>query len=142
MSEQIDKFCDDLRVNMTMIDDKLRALKARAGGKTNEAENAVRQQMDSIQKKIDKSNATVKAAKAKVAEWAKALKAAAQNKIAEWKAEGDAKRLQARADMADDYAKAMSAIASSAVDEAAKAALEALLAHYDVAAAKVARAVR
>lgn len=142
MSEQIDKFCDDLRVNMTMIDDKLRALKARARGKTNEAENAVRQQMDSIQKKIDKSNATVKAAKAKVAEWAKAQKAAAQNKIAEWKAEGDAKRLQARADMADDYAKAMSAIASSAVDEAAKAALEALLAHYDVAAAKVARAVR
>ena len=142
MSEQIDKFCDDLRVNMTMIDDKLRALKARARGKTNEAENAVRQQMDSIQKKIDKSNATVKAAKAKVAEWAKAQKAAAQNKIAEWKAEGDAKRLQARADMADDCAKAMSAIASSAVDEAAKAALEALLAHYDVAAAKVARAVR
>ena len=142
MSERIDKFCDDLRVNMTMIDDKLRALKARARGKTNEAENAVRQQMDSIQKKIDKSNATVKAAKAKVAEWAKAQKAAAQNKIAEWKAEGDAKRLQARADMADDYAKAMSAIASSAVDEAAKAALEALLAHYDVAAAKVARAVR
>jgi len=142
VSEQIDKFCDDLRVNMTMIDDKLRALKARARGKTNEAENAVRQQMDSIQKKIDKSNATVKAAKAKVAEWAKAQKAAAQNKIAEWKAEGDAKRLQARADMADDYAKAMSAIASSAVDEAAKAALEALLAHYDVAAAKVARAVR
>ena len=142
MSEQIDKFCDDLRVNMTMIDDKLRALKARARGKTNEAENAVRQQMDSIQKKIDKSNATVKAAKAKVDEWAKAQKAAAQNKIAEWKAEGDAKRLQARADMADDYAKAMSAIASSAVDEAAKAALEALLAHYDVAAAKVVRAVR
>jgi len=142
VSEQIDKFCDDLRVNMTMIDDKLRALKARARGKTNEAENAVRQQMDSIQKKIDKSNATVKAAKAKVAEWAKAQKAAAQNKIAEWKAEGDAKRLQARADMADDYAKAMSAIASSAVDEAAKAALEALLAHYDVAAAKVVRAVR
>jgi hypothetical protein len=37
------------------------------------------------------------------------------------------------------YAKAMSTIASSAVDKAAKAALEALLAHYDVEVSKLKR---
>ncbi len=140
MSAQLDKFCSDLRINLKMLDDKLQALNAKARGKADQAEHAVREQMDSVQKKLDKSKTAVEAAKAKANEWAKAQKAAALNKIAEWKAKGDAKNLQARADLADDYAKAMSVIASSAVDEAANAALEALLAHYDVEAAKVSRA--
>ena len=46
-----------------------------------------------------------------------------------------------RADMADAYANAMSTVASSAVDEAAKAALEALLARFDAEASKLKRAV-
>jgi hypothetical protein len=41
--------------------------------------------------------------------------------------------------LADAYAKAMSTIASSVVDETAKAALEALLTHYDVEASKLTR---
>jgi hypothetical protein len=142
MSAQIDKFCDDLRVNMTMIDDKLKALKAKTAGKADEAEHAARQQMDSLQKKIDESHAVVVAAEAKAKEWIDAQKGAAQSKIAEWKAKGDAKSLEARADLADAYAKATSVIASSAVNKAAKAALESLVAHYDVAASKVKGAVR
>jgi hypothetical protein len=142
MSAQIEKFCSDLRVNMTMIDEKLQALKAKAAGKADEAEHAARQQMDSLQKKIDESHATVAAAEAKAKEWVEAQKSAAQSKIAEWKSKGDEKSLQARADLADTYAKGMSVIASSAVNKAAKAALESLVAHYDVAASKVARAVR
>jgi hypothetical protein len=65
---------------------------------------------------IDESNAAVEAAKVKVNEWAESQKAAAQNKIAEWKAKGDAKSLQLRADIAEGYAKAMSVIATSAVE--------------------------
>lgn len=75
----------------------------------------------------------------KINEWAESQKAAAQNKIAEWKAKGDAKSLQLRADIAEGYAKAMSVIATSAVEKAAKASLEALLAHYDVEISKLAR---
>ena len=108
MSAQLDKFCSDLRINLKMLDDKLQALNAKARGKADQAEHAVREQMDSVQKKLDKSKTAVEAAKAKANEWAKAQKAAALNKIAEWKAKGDAKNLQARADLADDYAKAMS----------------------------------
>lgn len=140
MSEQIDKFCSDLRTNMTMIESKLQALKAKAAGKADEAERTVRQEMDSIQKKIDESKAAVEAAKAKVNEWADAQKTATLSKIAEWKAKGDEKSLQVHADLADHYAKATSAIASSAVQKAAKAALEALLAHYDLAASKFKKA--
>ena len=51
MSTQIDQFCEDLRVNMTMIDDNLRAVRTKALGKADEAERAARQQMDFPPKK-------------------------------------------------------------------------------------------
>ena len=142
MSTQIDQFCEDLRVNMTMIDDNLRAVKAKALGKADEVERAVRQQIDSLQKKIDATKATIEAAKPIINNWVEAQKAAAQIKIADTKAKRDEMSLRARADMANSYANAMSVIASSAVDEAAKAALEAFLAHCDVKASKMTRAAQ
>jgi hypothetical protein len=142
VSAQVDKFCDDLHVNMTMIDDNLRAVKAKALGKADEVERTVRQQIDSLEKKIDAAKATVEATKPVITKWVEAQKAAAQIKIADAKAKRDGKSLQLRADMADEYANAMSVIASSAVDEAAKAALEAFLAHCDVKATKMTRAVQ
>ena len=93
MSTQIDQFCEDLRVNMTMIDDNLRAVKAKAVGTADEAERAARQQMDSLQKKIDAAKAAVEAAKPKINKWVEAQKTTAQSKIAEWKAKGDQKSL-------------------------------------------------
>ena len=142
MSTQVDQFCDDLRINMTMIDDNLRMVKAKALGKADEVERTVRQQIDSLQMKIDATKAAVEAAKPTISKWIEAQKAAAQIKIADIKAKGDEKSLQARAELADAYANSMSIIASSAVDEAAKAALEALLAHCDVKASKMTRAVQ
>ncbi len=141
MGTQIDAFCDDLRINLTMMSDDLRVLKAKALGKAPEVERAIRQHLDSLQKKIDGSNAAVEAAKPKVDDWIQAQKTAAQSKITEWKAKSDAKNLQLRADMADAYADAMSVIASSTVNKAAKAALEALLAQYDLDASTVVQTV-
>jgi hypothetical protein len=127
---------------MATIDDKLQALNTKIKGKADDAERAVRQQMELFQKEIDGRNAAAEAAKSKVNEWMQIQKTAALSKIAEWKAKGDAKNLQARADLADEYAAAMSVIAIAAVENAAKASLQALLAHYDAAASKLARAVR
>ena len=141
MSEQIDKFCEDLRANITMIDNNLRAVKARAEGKADEAERAARQQLEAVQKKIDAAKSAVEAAKPKINKWIDSQKTTAQSKIAEWKAKGDEKSLQLRSDMANSYANAMSVIASSAVDEAAKAALEAWLARYDVEASRLKRSI-
>lgn len=142
MASQIDRFYNDLRINMAPIEEKLQSLKGKALGKVDEAEPVIRQQIDFVQKKIAERKAAVEAARAKVKEWGEAQKATTQKKIAEWKAEADLKSLQARAKMADDYAIAMVVLASSAVDEAAKAALDALHAHYDAEAAKVKQSVR
>jgi len=139
MGTRIDAFCDDLRINLTMMSDDLRVLKAKALDKAPEVERAIRQKVYSLEKKIDEGSAAVEAAKPKVDEWIQAQKTAAQSKIAEWRAKGDAKNLQLRAKMADAYADAMSVIASSAVDKAAKAALEALLAHWDLDASTAAQ---
>lgn len=142
MGAHLEKLRDDLRADMSMIDEKIQALKAKTGGKVDEAERAIHQHLDLVQKKIDQSAAAVEAAKTKANEWAKTQNAEAKKKIAEWKAKGDAKSLQARADLADAYAKGMSAIASSAVDKAVKAELEAWLAHRDIEASKLAQHAR
>jgi len=142
MGAHLDKLRDDLRANMSMIDEKLQALKAKTGGKVDEAKQVIHQHLDSVQKKIDQSSAAVEAAKTKANEWAKTQNADAKKKIAEWKAKGDAKSLQAHADLADGYSKAMSVIAPSAVDKAVKAELEAWLAHCDIEASKLTQPVR
>jgi len=142
MGALLEKLRDDLRANMSMIDEKLQAVKAKTGGKVDEAERAIHQHLDSVKKKIDQSATAVEAAKTKANEWAKTQNAEAKKKIAEWKAKGDAKSLQAHADLADAYAKAMSVIASSAVDKAVKAELEAWLAHCDIEASKLAQGAR
>jgi chromosome segregation ATPase len=137
MGAHLEKLRDHLRANMSMIDEKIQALKTKTQGKTAEAEQAIRHHLDSVQKKIDQNAAAVEAAKTKVDEWTKTQNAEAKKKIAEWKAKGDAKSLQAHADLADAYAKAMSVIASSAVDKAVRAELEAWLAHCDIEASKL-----
>jgi hypothetical protein len=142
MATQIDQFCNDLRVSMTTIEDKFKALKGKAQEKADEAEPVIRQQIASIQKKIDESDTAVKAAKAKVKEYAEEQKAATKKKIEEWKAKSDAKSLKARAELADDYAISMAVLASAAVDKAAKAALDALLARFDASAAKPTKSAR
>ena len=91
MGAHLEKLRDDLRADMSMIDEKIQALKAKTGGKVDEAERAIHQHLDLVQKKIDQGAAAVEAAKTKANEWAKTQNAEAKKKIAEWKAKGDAK---------------------------------------------------
>jgi hypothetical protein len=57
-------------------------------------------------------------------------------KIAAWKAQRDVKKLAAHADSAEDYAVASMQLAATAVDEAGRAAVEAVVARMDADAAQ------
>jgi hypothetical protein len=63
--------------------------------------------------------------------WAQGKKAVTGDKIAEWKAGLQVKKLTARADDAESYAVAEMEIAAAAVDEAERAAIEAVVARID-----------
>ena len=57
-------------------------------------------------------------------------------KIARWKAKGEAKNLAAYANLAEDYAAASVAAASSAIDEAERAVIEAIGARLEADSGK------
>jgi hypothetical protein len=87
-----------------------------------------------MQTKIEENRLSVDAVETKFTEWAREEKATAQSRMeGQGRSEGSAGSCR----FGRCCAKAMSAFASSAVDKAAKAALEALLAHYDVEVSKL-----
>ena len=63
--------------------------------------------------------------------WVEQKKTMTQDKIVQWKEQRDAKRLGAGADLAEHYAAAAMEIAAAAVDEAERAAVEAVVARMD-----------
>jgi hypothetical protein len=63
--------------------------------------------------------------------WVEEKKTATSEKIAAWKAQHDVKKLAAYADSAEDYAVASIQLAAAAVDEAERAAVEAVVARMD-----------
>ncbi len=90
----------------------------------------VESQMDSVQQRIFERRHRVEAANASVAEWIE-KRAVFDDQDASWKDSADLSRLEARADDVEGYATAVFELAVAAADEAAQAALEALLARKD-----------
>ena len=70
-------------------------------------------------------------ARADIKKWLDDRKAATNEKVAEWKTKHEQTKLQNRAELAESYAEAAAVVASSAVDDAEQAALEAWLARKD-----------
>jgi hypothetical protein len=131
MSERIDQFCDNLRVKLTSMDNKLRALKAAIDAKSKTAEQEVRAHLDALTKRIERDRAKANSAQNEAKKWVEERKAATKEKLAEWKTKREKANLQNRADGAERYASAAALVALAAVDEAEQAALEAWLARKD-----------
>lgn len=131
MGARIDQFCEDLRQKLTIADSGLDGLKAKINGKALHVEQDVQNHLDRVHIRIEQGRAKVAAAQADITEWADQKKVATSDKIAEWKAKREVNKLQGRADKAERYAAAASAVAVAALDEAEEASLEAWLAHQD-----------
>jgi hypothetical protein len=131
MGERIDQFCENLRVKLTGIDNKMQALKQTIDSRQQTAEQAVRSHLDAVQKRIEQDQSKVTTAQADLKKWVEERKSATKEKIADWKAKGEKLKLQSRADGAERYASAAAVIAMDAVDEAEQASLEAWLARKD-----------
>lgn len=131
MGARIDQFCEDLRQKLTIVDSGLAGLREKINGEAEHVEQDVQSHLDRVHKRLDQGRAKLTAAQADVKEWADEKKAATSDKIAEWKAKRELSKLQGRADKAERYAAAASAVAVAALDEAEQAALEAWLARQD-----------
>jgi len=132
MGRNIDKFCEDLRVKLTNIDNGLGALKAKIDSNADKAEQEVRSYLDKTHARVEQEKARIAADQTQMKNWADQQKAMTREQIAAWKAKREATKLQSRAEMADRYAEAAADFAIGAVGVAEEAALEAWLARQDL----------
>jgi hypothetical protein len=87
-------------------------------------------QMDTVQQRIFDRRHAVEAANARVSSWIEKRSDFCEQ-VTSWKSHGNVSQLGMRADDAEGYAIAAFELAVAAADEAAQAALEALLARDD-----------
>jgi hypothetical protein len=131
MSEHIDRLCGDLRIKLHGIDRRLEALKGNAMATSEKSQHAVESQLDRVEQRIFDNRNVVEAANARVKAWLDGRKDGFNGNRAGWKQNRQVHLLNSRADDAEAYAVAVFDLAAAAADEAAQAALEALLARND-----------
>jgi len=140
MNERIDQFCESLHDKLTGIDDNMEMLKAKINGNEHTAEKDVRTHLDRVRQRVEQNRAKVTTARAGIKKWLDDRKAVTNEKVAEWKTKHEQTKLQNRAQLAENYAEAAAVVASSALDDAEQAALEAWLARKDADGALGAKA--
>jgi len=131
MSEHIDRLCGELRIKLHGIDRRLEALKGNAMATSEKSQHAVESHLDRVEQRIFDNRAIVETANARVKAWLDGKKAGFDAGRAGWKENRQVHLLNTRADDAEAYAGAVFELAAAAADEAAQAALEALLARND-----------
>ncbi|HEX8168637.1 MAG TPA: hypothetical protein VF601_22985 [Beijerinckiaceae bacterium] len=131
MTGRLDRICDQLRIKLHGIDRRLEALKGNAMALSEKSQGAVEGQLDRIEQRIYDSRIGVEAANARVKAWLDGKKAGFDARRDVWKKERRFLQLNSRADDAEAYAIAVFELAAAAADEAALAALQALLARND-----------
>jgi hypothetical protein len=131
MSETFDKFCSDLRTKINDAEKRLKDLRTSAKNAGQKAKDDANAHLAGLDNKAKGQRAKIEAAEAKVKAWAQEKATITSDKIAEWKAGLQLKKLTARADDAESYAVAAMEIAAAAVDEAERAAIEAVVARID-----------
>lgn len=131
MLEPVDRLCDQLRIKLHGMDRRLEALKANGSDLSDKSQDKIESQLDTLQQRIVDRRRAVEAANARVTAWAADKRPGFDAKVVEWREGRQRLRLAERADDAETYALAVFDLAIAAADEAAQAALEALLARRD-----------
>jgi hypothetical protein len=117
------------------MDRRLEALKTNGSDLSDKSQHKIESQMDSVQQRIFERRRTVEAANVRVTAWIDEKRRSFDANVVAWREERSFLKLNARADDAETYALAVFDLAIAAADEAAHAALEALLARRDATAA-------
>jgi uncharacterized protein YwgA len=131
MSEKIDQFCNNLRDKLTGVDDRIQGFKA-------SVDSANANAKADIQSKLDKTRADFEAHKRKSDEALERIKANIEEKknetkanIEEWKHSRETKKLEKRAQRAENYAADLAWLAMVSVEEAEYATFEAIAARIE-----------
>ncbi len=131
MSERIGRLCDELRIKLHGMDRRLEVLKSNGMATFDQSQEVLESQLDRVEQRIYDNRIIVEAANARVKGWLDGQKASLDASRVGWEKTRQVHLLNTRADDAEAYAGAVFDLAAAAADEAAQAALEALLARND-----------
>ncbi len=131
MSTTIDNFTKQLHDNLEVVEDWAKSLKI-------SIQSAPKKTQAEIQSKLNETKTKLDAKKQEFDDYRAKLKAQFEEKesevksnIEEWKANREVKKLEHRADKAEDYANTAIFLAMATMEEAEKATLEAIAARLD-----------
>ncbi len=131
MSIAIDNFTKQLHDNLEAVENRIKSLKT-------SIQSIPQKTQDEIQSKLHAAKANLDAKKHEFDEYRVKLKTQFEEKesevklnIEEWKESREIKKLEHRADQAEDYAATAISLAIAALDEAEKVTLEAISARLD-----------
>jgi hypothetical protein len=136
MSAQVDEFCETLRDRLNAIEDRIKSAKTNVRTVTEKGERAIRQKADEIRGELESRKDSVEQFVANLQVQAQQKVAETTEEVGQWKAQRDARKLNARADRAEEYAVDAIDFSVAAIDEAEGAVLEAVLARLDADAAQ------
>ena len=142
MSEQIDKFRNELQAKVDEANQHLRDLSAKAKAAGDSAHKDAKAHLASLESKLKEQRAKVQASEATMKAWVEQKKTVTNDKIAEWKAQRQASMLARHADGAERYAAAATEVAVAAIDEAEEAIAEAVVARMEADTAKTPSAAK
>jgi hypothetical protein len=138
MSSKLDPFNEDVLEIMAAIDDRLASLRVLIDDTMATTEEEIRAKMNDIVKRLAERRVRNEAARAELTRSADRENTVDQ--IAEWRRTRDTSKLHLRADRLERSAAAAMYVAATAMEEAARACLVALLARREAIALQVRQA--
>jgi TolA-binding protein len=115
--------------------EKLEALKKDISDIHEEDKETLRQRQEDMRKRLDEQKAKAQKMQADIQKWKEDKVAHTQEAIGSWRQKRELKKLQTRAERAEDYALDLVTVAALDFEEAEQAVLDALAARFDAEAA-------
>ena len=131
MSEKIDQFCNNLRDRLTKVDDRIQGFKASVDSVNAKAKADIQSQLDKVKADFEARKRKSEEAHERIKANIEEKKAETEAKIEEWKHGREVKKLERRAQRAEDYAADRAWLAMLSVEEAEYAMLEAIAARIE-----------
>ncbi len=131
MSERIEKFCDNLRDRLTSVDDRITSLKAGLDSAAARTKSDIETQVNKAKADLEAHMREAEQVQARVRTLLEEKKAQTDANIEEWVRDRKVEKMEARAQLSEDYAAEQVWLATVAVEEAEIATLEAIAARIE-----------
>jgi hypothetical protein len=136
MSAKVDQFCDSLRDRLNAIEARVGSVKENIEAFPEHAEKAFQSQLANARTKLKAEQQRIDLARAHLKAYAEQKAAETREAVSEWKANREVRKLNARADRAEEYAACALVVAAAGIDEAEEAILNAIVARMEADAAQ------